>query len=613
MSTVPGHLSERFVVFSGSTGEETELGHLPFTPTLVVRHASGRPLIAVRTAASTVTTIRAGARALVLVGPGEVDRRQLEHLLADCASIEEVTPLIAGLPGVFHAVATDGVQVRVQGTVTGHRRIYHAVWRGSAVASDRAEVLARLTAAPLDTTAVALRMLEPLPHPLADRVPWRGVHALPPDSFLLLGGGPSTAQVRWWHPPEPTCPIEEGAPAVRAALRNSVGLHLGTHERVSCELSGGFDSTSLTWLAQDLRAERAHPSPVLAVTAESRDPLNDDAVWARRAIELASGIDHRMLPAERLPLFYADLDRAADYPLDEPSPAIAGAARVSAIAAAAREHGSGAHLTGYGGDQLFTGLPTLSVDLLRSRPATALRRIGTYRGMFDWPLPETLRQLLHRGPYRSWLSRSIGSDGGLDWRHPLLTWGVPVSLAPWTTDLGAQAIRAEFADAAIAAEPLAETPGRHLELDGIRDGARLARALTDITAHDGLPVAMPFLDDRVTEAALSVRIEDRADPEAYKPLLRAAMRGTVPNELLARTTKGEGSHDLFLGLRAHMPTVSGLWADSRLADLGLVDAGMLRDLCARPDSTDLTDGALLTTLACEMWVRSVERSTHDNG
>lgn len=179
-------------------------------------------------------------------------------------------------------------------------------------------------------------------------------------------------------------------------------------------------------------------------------------------------------------------------------------------------------------------------------------------------------------------------------------------MPPWLTPRAAEMIHEEVRQAAQMAAPLAPTPGRHFELDGIRDGARLARALTDITACAGLPISTPFFDDRVMEAALAVRIEDRARPYAYKPLLAAAMQDIVPPDLLARTTKGVGSMDLAVGLRTYAPYLNQLWSDSRLAALGLVDGQQLVRLCARPDSIELDDGALLTTVACELWLRSLE-------
>ena len=95
-------------------------------------------------------------------------------------------------------------------------------------------------------------------------------------------------------------------------------------------------------------------------------------------------------------------------------------------------------------------------------------------------------------------------------------------------------------------------------------------------------MAAPYYDDRVVEAGLAVRPEERITPWRYKPLIVEAMRGIVPDESLARQTKANGSGDEDPGLRRHRDELLALFDDSRLARLGLVDAAALREFCAGP-------------------------------
>jgi asparagine synthase (glutamine-hydrolysing) len=125
----------------------------------------------------------------------------------------------------------------------------------------------------------------------------------------------------------------------------------------------------------------------------------------------------------------------------------------------------------------------------------------------------------------------------------------------------------------------------------------------------GLTLAAPYYDDRVIEAGLAVRPGERVTPWRYKPLIIEAMRGIVPAESLARQTKANGSGDEEPGLRRHRAELLALWEDSRLARIGLVDAAALRELCSRPLPPELGFGALDQTVACEVWLRSVETST----
>ena len=85
------------------------------------------------------------------------------------------------------------------------------------------------------------------------------------------------------------------------------------------------------------------------------------------------------------------------------------------------------------------------------------------------------------------------------------------------------------------------------------------------------------------------------------------MRGIVPDQSLGQETKANGSGDEEPGLRRHRAELLALFEDSRLARLGLVDAGALRELLTGPLPPSLQFGALDQTVACEAWLRSLER------
>jgi asparagine synthase (glutamine-hydrolysing) len=125
----------------------------------------------------------------------------------------------------------------------------------------------------------------------------------------------------------------------------------------------------------------------------------------------------------------------------------------------------------------------------------------------------------------------------------------------------------------------------------------------------GVTLAAPYYDDRVIEAGLAVRALERITPWRYKPLIVEAMRGIVPDQSLARQTKANGTGDEDPGLRRHRADLLALWEDSRLGRLGLIDQDALRELCTRPIPPDLQSGVLYQSVACEMWLRSLERTT----
>jgi asparagine synthase (glutamine-hydrolysing) len=83
----------------------------------------------------------------------------------------------------------------------------------------------------------------------------------------------------------------------------------------------------------------------------------------------------------------------------------------------------------------------------------------------------------------------------------------------------------------------------------------------------------------------------------------------VPAESLWRNTKDVGSYEVATGLREHRGELLALFEHSRLARLGLIDADALREVCSRPLGPSTSFTALYQTVASEVWLRSLERTT----
>lgn len=132
-------------------------------------------------------------------------------------------------------------------------------------------------------------------------------------------------------------------------------------------------------------------------------------------------------------------------------------------------------------------------------------------------------------------------------------------------------------------------------------------------AHAGLPLAAPFLDDRVVEACLAVRLHERSSPWQFKPLIVEAMGDLVPASILERNTKGDFSADWHAGLRCARGQLATLLEDPVLGRLGLVDVDALRKACLGLYPYALDPVAIDRTLACEAWLRTcptVRREAH---
>ncbi|EWM13678.1 asparagine synthase [Kutzneria sp. 744] len=565
-----------------------------------VAYPSGRPWLVGSWPDDQIMLHVAGRSRVALIGHTAVSTDHLARLVERTRDVSALDTALADMTGSCHVIADLGGRQRVQGTASGVRRVFHAELDGQLVAADRADVLGWLIDAELNQHAVALSLLDPTrPHPLDDVPMWQGVTALPADRFLLVEASGRASTIRWWQPPAPVLPLREGARRLATALSDAVRCRLGGAETVSCDLSGGLDSTAVTFLAARGQGK------LIAYTASALDSSDDDLVWADRTIVELPGVVHDVLPRDQLPLVYDGVAGAEDT-LDEPSVGVIDRAKLLTGYRRMAAAGSQMHLTGHGGDEVLGGAPNHLHTMLRTHPLRAVDMFRGFRARTRWPLLPSMVTALRAQPYASWLSSSGSQLTGSGSRLRLidLEWDIPPRLPPWVTPDARALIRESFAALTGSAAPLASTRGRHADLSAIRGRARLVRSLAQMVAPTGMSMAAPFLDDRVVEACQSVRPHERATPWRHKPLITEAMRGIVPARLQVRNAKVDRSADEEAGIRANRGHLLVLCEGSRLADLGFVDTGQLRAACRYSIPPDRLHEPLQQTVACELWLRA---------
>ncbi len=262
----------------------------------VLTHASGSPWLVGSLDRDELTLASVGSVRVAVIGSCPVTATRLSELVAGVRSVAGLDVVVEVLPGCWHLVASvDGV-VRVQGSLSGLRRVFHTRVGGVPVAGERADVLARVAGAGVDEQALAVRVAcgSQVPPPLGERSVWRGVQALAPDHYLRIDPDGSVSELRWWRPPQPRVPLGVGASAVREALEVAVAARRPTRGRLSADLSGGLDSTSLCFLA----ARAGMPELVSFRWAEA-EAANDDAMFAAHAAGELPHAEHSCPPAIR--------------------------------------------------------------------------------------------------------------------------------------------------------------------------------------------------------------------------------------------------------------------------------------------------------------------------
>ncbi|MFB4267235.1 albusnodin/ikarugamycin family macrolactam cyclase [Nonomuraea sp. GTA35] len=512
---------------------------------------------------------------------------------------------LARLPGSFVTIRIGPDGVLAVPDLAGAWPVFFTSGAGGIAYSSSPLPLVDLIGAAPDPRWLAARLFTPdIPQATTDRSAFAAIGRSRPGHMLLLDG--SGLRQQPISLPVGGLPFEAGAEQLKDALLTATGVRAARAERLSSDLSGGLDSSSLALLAA-----RHRSTPLPAITYV--DPISggqDDLAYAHLCAAAEPGLDHIVLSPgpDALPL--AGLEHAPL--LDEPSQDALFWARDQSLLAPAA---GGLHMTGDGGDCVLTGPLAYLADL--ARPATMkrfVRESAAWARLRHRPAHAVIRAALHmaRTTYPQALAAVVCHlrSGDVPARRGVedaLRWCAPGPATAWAN-------RHARLDLAGQLACLADT-GHDRPYDADAEALRLvheagasSRLFAQMAAGFGVDVDTPYLDNQVIMACSAVPVIERTTTRALKPLLSAALTGLIPPALLARTTKGSFTACLYAGLRHAAPYLRELLDSSRLADLGLLQAAPTRkalDLLLHGANGPVA--AMCDVLAAEVWLRSLER------
>jgi len=366
-----------------------------------------------------------------------------------------------------------------------------------------------------------------------DRTIYRSVRALEPGYRLVIADGQSRTE-RWWQIEDwlASAPqfadFREASGAVRVALDSAVARQLVSDVPVGIFLSGGVDSSSIAASAAIASGRRLAS---YAVGFDYEHGINE-LPKARRVATLL-GLDHHELRVqggaldEVITALVKSHDEpfgdAANIPLYLLAQALGGAIKVV--------------LQGDGGDEMFAGY----------------RRYAILRHAALWRMwPRRLEQLLRTIPGTT--SARIARLGAAAGQHDAAM-RMALLLTVETLHDPPDAVLAPAARVRLAAnaDPFAafrRCASRFREEDAVQQ-----MLLTDITlqlpsqfltkvdratmAH-GVEARVPLLDEQVASIAVGLPTRFKVRGSEKKIVLRAAMRGRLPDDILDGPKTGFG-------------------------------------------------------------------------
>jgi len=570
----------------------------------VLCHPSGRPWIIGHWSDGEVVTATAGDRSVALLGRTVVTGPVLTRWLRTVRSVTELGDRSLELPGCSHLVGTfDGVTC-AQGTLALAYQIFYAAVDGVTVAASAPDRLIRVTGAALDERSLSLCLLGPYaraPWPVSERTLWRGVRKLPAGHRLLMDTSGGNRTSRWWYAPAPELPLAERADLLRERLLEAVASRVDPTGAagLSCDLSGGMDSTSLCFAAEH------QGIPLTTVHMCPTDPSNPDTTWARRCHPDLLSANHLVVPRGALPGYFAQPDDPVGARLEGPT-AMVHEAMIEYLVRLVAGAGSGRHMRGDGSDEIFHRTHAATAAMIRRHPVRHFRSVLRMKARRRWSVATTLRSLRSPGSYQRWLRR-VAKDVTRPYDFAIRPeWDLPLRLPRWATPQAAETVQELYYEAAAAGTlPIIDDAGQHEVLRLVQLNGEATRQSSHIGARHGVTFEAPYLDDRVVHAALSVRMEDRARAGVNKPMLAAAMRGVVPSDVLERRDKGDGTRGMFASMRRNRHYLEHLCRDSELAQRGLVDPELLHRIVLGPHLDLKAVVPLSATWAAEQWLQSL--------
>jgi asparagine synthase (glutamine-hydrolysing) len=433
---------------------------------------------------------------------------------------------------------------------------------------------------------------------------YAAIKPIPAGSNLVRESSGRTHIEANWHPPilgsAVGPPFDEAVEELRDLLSAATAERLATVGPTSVWMSGGWDSTAV-FASGERKLEEAGSGDHLQVVSLSYpvgDPGREDD-WIR---DVAGrwGAPIHWIDVDDIDLFADIRSRAArrDQPFGHVFELWNKALMCQSV-----EVGSKVALDGNGGDQLFGLTNRFMADLFwtgrwlslhrewrakRGRrfrdffhnavqprlPASVLRAAGHLRGGRE------LSNLYIREP-APWIRPEFDRQYGL--REKEVQFSEQLPRHSWS-----------------AAEAYWYFASPYFP--------RIFSRLSDVGSETGVELRSPLLDRRVVEFAAVRPREERNSGEESKRLLRAAMAGLLPDNVLATRPTKTGHPTAFLyrsAKRDYPGLLDDVLSNPLLGDLGIVDSIKLRTASEqfgrRP--TVALALSLYQTIETELWLR----------
>ena len=368
-----------------------------------------------------------------------------------------------------------------------------------------------------------------------------GIRKLAAGTWLRIDADGRIEERRWWDPLQHTTPLtdaseDEVAARVLDTLRTAVRYRKVSDVPVGVFLSGGIDSSTNAALFSE---GESRPIKTFSVAyAESFPSYPSELPYARQMAARVGAEHHEyLITRDDLIDFLPTMVHQQDEPIADPV-----CVPVYYVSKLAREHGVTVCQLGEGADELFIGYPSWKAALERQQygdwpvPAFAKHaalgalRSGGYAATFQF---ESLRRAANGQPM-FWSGAEAFTH---EEKLRLLGDDVRRRLGGLTSYEPIRQIRARFEQDAW--EPAHVNWMTYADLN-LRLPELLLMRVDKMSMAVSLEGRVPFLDHELVTLALSIPSRMKLANGELKHVLKRAVRGVIPDELIDRPKQGFG-------------------------------------------------------------------------
>jgi asparagine synthase (glutamine-hydrolysing) len=479
-------------------------------------------------------------------------------------------------------------------SVCGTRPLYYVLNEKTLIWSSDFAHLVRISGVGLETNDSY--MLEYLvSQPSHKHSPLLGVHVVQAGTVTRFANDSLEPPTTLWDSNE-IKPVRyhsdaEYEEALRNEIRNAVRVRMRANKPVFCELSGGFDSSTLALTADSiLRCTSQYPQNLKTVSCVFEESESCDERYFMRSIEEKRGISSFYVyeKDQKITLGLRDIRFTG-----KPNPLHCFSGRYPAFAALMNQHGARVLFSGEGGDHLFwsirDGTPVVAEELRKGNIWRMLLECGSWSRVTNTP-------------YFRLLLKSIALT--LDSVFPGWSAYEPPKIPPWLATKYRVMFEANVWDVN-ATSALRGYPGFRAHY------RQVASLFSQVSAgylneYADIYVSYPYTYRPLVEFCLGLPISQSLRNGETRSLMRRALRDILPDKIVKRQSKGGLTESLARALDREWEDLGDLhrWELSQREFINPQLFG--EDLRKARLGLEPKDSNVLRAFSLERWLRSLK-------